>query len=135
MKYSNIYLFFEWLISISPQPTQINIDDLIIKKIEIKRYSGFLRGWKDTIMIYTKQNHLILYDKPITYNFENIIQIYEIDKTNFNKKVDFKKPFLFEITVKSKGKIMEFYGTFLFDALNNENLYDISLAYKDYINK
>ena len=134
-KYSNIYLFFEWLISISPQPTQINIDDLIIKKLEIKRYSGFLRGWKDSIMIYTKQNHLILYEKPISYNFENIIQIFEIDKTNFNKKVDFKKPFLFEITVKSKGKIMDFYGTFLFDALNNENLYDISMSYKDYINK
>jgi len=133
-RYPNIYLFFEWLISISPQPTHITIDDLIIKQIEVKRDGGFFRGWKDSLLVFTKQNHIIVYDKPATYTFENIITIFEIDKTGFGQKVDFKKPFLFEIIINSKGKIMNFNGTFLFDALNNENLYDISLVYKDYIN-
>ena len=132
--YPNIYLFFEFLISVCPQPTQITIDDLIIKQIEVKRDAGFFRGWKDSMLIFTKQKHILLYDKPVTYTFENIIQIFEIDKTNFEKKVDFKKPFLFTITISAKGKIMDYGGTFLFDALSNENFYDISLVYKDYIN-
>lgn len=134
-KYPNLFVFFEWLISISPQPTQITIDDLIIKKVEIKRYSGFFGGWKESEMIITKQSHIILYDKPVDYKFENVVQIFEIDKTNLNMKFDIKNPFLFEIKANNKGKIMNFTGTFLFDALNNENLYVISLAYKDYINK
>ena len=134
-KYPNLFLFFEWLISISPQPSHISTDDLIIKKVELKRYSGFFGGWKESEMIITKQSHIIVYDKPVNYKFENIIQIFEIDKTNLNNKFDIKNPFLFEIKINNKGNVMNFTGTFLFDALNNENLYDISYAYKDYIDK
>ena len=134
-KYPNLFVFFEWLISISPQPSQMAIDDLIIKKVEVKRYSGFFSGWKESEMIITKQNHIILYDKPVNYKFENMAQIFEIDKTNLNMKVDFKNPFLFEIKVNNKGNIMNYTGSFLFDALNNDNLYFISLAYKEYIDK
>ena len=132
-KYQNLYLFFEWLISISPQPNQMTTDDLIIKKVEVRRYSGFFGGWKESMMIFTKQKHIILYDKDENDKFENIFQIFEIDKTTFQKKLDYKKFFLFEISINSKGKIMNFTGTYQFDALNNENLNDISFAYKDYI--
>ena len=134
-KYPNIYLFFEWLISISPQPTQLTIDDLIIKKVEVQREAGFFRGWKDSILIFTKQQHMILYDKPVTYSFETIVNIFELDKITFRKKLDYKKPFLFEINADVKGKLMNFKGTFLFDALNSDNLYDISVIFKDKIKK
>ena len=79
-KYENIILFFEWLISISPQPTDISVDDLILKKFEIKRDPGIFSKWKNEIMIFTRQNHLILFEKPNSFEIKNLIKIFEIDK-------------------------------------------------------
>ena len=124
--YSNIILFFEWLISISPQPTDISVDDLIIKKLEIKRDPGIFSRWRNEVMIFTKQHHLILFDKPNTFLLENLVKIFEIDKITYKKKEDNKKPFLFEILANTKGKVMNFKGSFLFDGLNNENYTVIS---------
>ena len=131
-KYPNIYLFFEWLISISPQPIYLNIDDLIIKKVDIKRDAGYFKGWKDSVMVFTKQQHAIVYDKPFNNDYENSICIFELDKITFKQKVDYKNPFLFEINAHRKGTIVNYKETFVFDALNNENLYDISLILKDF---
>ena len=134
--YSNIILFFEWLISISPQPTDISVDDLIIKKLEIKRDPGIFSRWRNEVMIFTKQHHLILFDKPNTFLLENLVKIFEIDKITYKKKEDNKKPFLFEILANTKGKVMNFKGTFLFDGLNNENFTEISNSVpKELINK
>ena len=124
-KYPNLFVFFEWLISISPQPTQIVIDDLIIKKVEVKRYSGFFGGWKESEMIITKQSHIILYDKPVDYKFEKVVQIFEIDKTNLNMKFDIKNPFLFEIKANNKGKIMNYTGAFLFYIKNLRKSHEV----------
>ena len=134
--YSNIILFFEWLISISPQPKDISVDDLIVKKLEIKRDPGIFSRWKNEVMIFTKQHHLILFDKPNSFLIENLVKIFEIDKITYRKKEDNKKPFLFEILANTKGKVMNFKGTFLFDGLNNENFTEISNSVpKELINK
>ena len=134
--YSNIILFFEWLISISPQPKDISVDDLIVKKLEIKRDPGIFSRWKNEVMIFTKQHHLILFDKPNSFLIENLVKIFEIDKITYRKKEDNRKPFLFEILANTKGKVMNFKGTFLFDGLNNENFTEISNSVpKELINK
>jgi hypothetical protein len=128
-KYDNIVLFYEWLISISPQPTDLKVDELIIKKMEIKRNPGIFSKWKNTIMVFTKQDHIIFFDKvenPDFYAEENIAKIYEKDKTSFKKKPDNKKKFLFELIANIKGKVMAFKGSNEFDALNEENLNVIS---------
>jgi hypothetical protein len=128
-KYDNIVLFFEWLISISPQPTDLKVDELIIKKMELKRNPGIFSKWKNTNMVMTKQGHIIFFDKvenPDYYAEENISKIYEKDKTSFKKKPDNKKKFLFELIANAKGKIMTFKGSNEFDALNEENLNIIS---------
>ena len=122
-KYDNLLLFFEWLISISPQPTSLTIDELIIKKFKVKRDPGVFKSWKDSIMIFTKQYHLLIYDEP--EESENLAKIFELDKTSFRKKNDNKRRFLFELIVNRKGKIMNFTGNFLFDGLNNENINEI----------
>ena len=124
--YPNIINFFEWLISISPQPTDISIDELIDKKFELKRDPGIFSKWKSEIMIITKQKHVILFDKPNSYLIENLMKIFELDKIVYKKKADNKKPFLFEIIAKNKGKVMNFKGSFLFDGLNNENINEIA---------
>jgi len=128
-KYDNIVLFYEWLISISPQPTDLKVDELIVKKMEIKRDPGIFSKWKNTNMVLTKQDHIIFFDKienPDYYAEENIAKIYEKDKTSFKKKADNKKKFLFELIANVKGKIMTFKGSNDFDALNEENLNAIS---------
>ena len=125
-QYPNIINFFEWLISISPQPTDISIDELIDKKMEVKRDPGIFSRWKKEVMVFTKQHHVILFDKPNAYFVANLMKIFELDKISYRKTQDSKKPFLFEIIANTKGKIMNYKGSFLFDALSNENLDEIS---------
>ena len=125
-QYPNIINFFEWLISISPQPTDISIDELIDKKMEVKRDPGIFSRWKKEVMVFTKQHHVILFDKPNAYLVANLMKIFELDKISYRKTQDSKKPFLFEIIANTKGKIMNYKGSFLFDALSNENLDEIS---------
>ena len=122
-KYDNIVFFFEWLISISPQPTSLTFDELIIKKFKVRRDPGVFKSWKDSIMIFTKQYHLLIYDEP--ENSESLAKIFELDKTSFRKKNDNKRRFLFELIANRKGKLMNFTGNFLFDGLNNENINEI----------
>ena len=124
-KYVDITSFIQFLINIAPQPSDIPIDDLIIKKLEIKRDPGFFSKWRDAVAVLTKQQHLIIYDKPNIFSLDNIAKIFEIDKISFRKKEDSKKPFLFEIIANVKGKVMNFKGNFLFDGLNNENIEEI----------
>ena len=133
--YQNIYSFFEFLVSISPQPTHLTIEELISKKFEIKMNQGLLKGWRDCVMVYTKQNHIIICDKPNNYSLENIIQVFQIDKIDFRLNSNFKQPFIFEIISNSSGIFMNYQGTYTFDALNNKNLYELCLIFKDYINK
>ena len=125
-QYPNIINFFEWLISISPQPTDISIDELIDKKMEVKRDPGIFSRWKKEVMVFTKQHHVNLFDKPNAYFVANLMKIFELDKISYRKTQDSKKPFLFEIIANTKGKIMNYKGSFLFDALSNENLDEIS---------
>ena len=128
---SNAFLFFEWFISVSPQPIDIPVQDLLVKQITIKRDPGFFSSWRDSIFIFTKQQHLLLFDKP--GYLDDLVKIFELDKTSFRKITDKKKKFLFELIANSKGKIMDFKGTYLFDALNQENVDEIpNLVYSAY---
>ena len=85
-KYEDIISFFEWLISISPQPTDISVDDLINQKLEIKRDPGIFSKWRNSMIIFTKQNHIILFDKPGLFIIENIVKVFELHKVKFRKK-------------------------------------------------
>ena len=131
-KHGNILLFFEWLISVSPQPTDIVVDDLIKKKMKVKRDPGLFKAWKDSVIIFTKQQHLLLYDSPM--NADTFVKIFELDKISYRKKAENnKKPFMFELIANRKGKLMDFKGTFLFDGLNGQNIEEIPpLVYNAY---
>ena len=117
--YVNIEIFFETLISINPQPTNLNISDLIKDKFEIKRDPGMFSSWRECLIMFTKQNHMIIFDKPVNKFFVNI---FEINKITYSKKEDKKKPFLFSIYVNQKSKIMNSSGTYIYDALDLERL-------------
>ena len=125
-KYNNVDAFFDWLISVLPNYLDIPIGDLVIKKFDIKRDPGIFSKWKLATMVFTRQHHLILFDKESNYKSDNVVKIFETDKITFRRKEDKKKGLLFEVNAVLKGKVMNFKGEFLFDALNMENLNQIS---------
>ena len=125
-KYANVDLFFDWLISILSNNFSIKIDDLIVKKMEIKRDPGLFKKWKQCGMVITRQKHLIIFENVDSFKIEDIVNIFEMDKISFRRKEDKKKGFLFELTANTKGKIMNFKGHFLYDALSDDNIKEIS---------
>lgn len=127
----NIHLFLEFLISVSPKPIALSLDDLIINKMDVKMNPGIFRGWRNYSMLLTKQNHIIILNEPNNYTPENIVVIFQLDKISFKLKSSFEKPFLFDITPHNSGM----YGTYSFDALNNKNLFELCLILNNYIDK
>ena len=118
--YSNIELFFEMLISINPKPAAINYNEFVKEVISIKRDPGVFSSWRKCQMMISKQNHIIIFDEPISS--KNAINIFEIKKVIIRKKDGKKHQCLFEIVVNKKTKIMHSSGTFTYDALNEETL-------------
>ena len=128
---SNAFLFFEWLTSVSPQPSDVSIIDLLVKQLNVKRDPGIFSSWKESVFMFTKQSHLLVLDKP--GYIDDLVKIFELGKTSFRKRTDKKNKFLFELIANQKGKIMDFKGTFLFDALSQESLDEIlKLVYSVY---
>ena len=127
----NIYLFFEWLIKISPKVDQKFIEDLIIKKVDVKRYDGWIfTSWNDCVMVFTKQKHIVVYNKSKDINkSETVYKLYELDQTTFIHKNDKKNPFTFDLITKNIGTIKNTNETVNYDALNKDNLTEISLLF------
>ena len=94
--------------------------------MEIKRDPGIFYKWKQALLVFTKQHHVILFDNIEGYKIDDIVKIFEMGKISFRRKEDKKKGLLFEIIADIKGKIMNFKGEYLFDALTIENLNQIS---------
>ena len=121
-KYDNIDKFFDWLISVLPTYLDIPIGDLVIKTFEIKRDPGIFSKWKQPSMVFTRQHHLIFFDKEKNFKSDNNFKIFGKDKITFRRKEDKTKWLLFEVSAVLKGKVMNFKGEFLFDALIIENI-------------
>ena len=132
-KYTNIMMFYNWLISVQPCNVDVTVDDLIIKKMEIKRDPGFFSKWKQAGIVFTRQSHLILFDKVDSFKNEDVVKIFEMDKISFKRKEDKKKGLLFDIIANVKGKVMNFKGEHTFDALTMDNLNEISGLIKDHV--
>jgi hypothetical protein len=115
--YATIEMFLEMLISFNPKPFEINYDCFVNEIIDIKRTSGLFGSWKASKLITTKQNHLIIVDEPI--DTENIKKVFQLSKSIIRPKDDKKHNYTFEIIVNKKTKLMNFTGTFLYEALND----------------
>ena len=131
--YKNVYEFFDWLISVLPERLDIPIGDLVINKFEIKRDPGIFSRWKQASMVFTKQHHFILYDSINNFKSDNVVKIFETDKITFRRKDDKKKGFLFEVIAVIKGKVMNFKGETLLDALTIENINKIAEIINDQV--
>ena len=133
-KYENIISFFEFLLQNEPEITSITTEELITNKMEVQYYPGILRTWKDCFILFTSQKHLIICDKKDIYSVENVIQIFEKDKINFRLNSSFERPLTFEICPDYDLSFKR-YNTFSFNALSNQNLFDLCVIFKDHILK
>lgn len=135
--HSSFYLFLEWLAKKNPKVIELCFDDLIIKKFDVKRKGGYFGGLRDCIMTFTKQKHIIVSNKSNNTEeinkSDDIFKIYELNQTNFNHKNDNYNSFEFELVTLIKGRFMNSNETIKYDALNKDNLDEISnfFNYKD----
>ena len=124
--YSNLELFFELLIQINPKPTPLSYSDLVYGVYAIKRDPGVFSSWRNCIMMFTKQKHVIVFDEPISKNF---VSIFEMSHVTFRQKPDKKNNNLFEVVVVKKGKVMTSSGTYLYDAKSDNFLKEIGIKF------
>ena len=121
-KHQTLDAFFDWFLTVLPRNFEVPINDLINKKFEVQRDPGPLLKWKEAFIVFTKQHHLLLFDKVESYKQDNIVKIFETDKITFKKKNDKKRPYTFVVAAVKKGKIMNFKGETILDALGEPNL-------------
>lgn len=126
--YANIEMFLEMLISFSPKPFEINYDSFVNEIMDVKRSSGLFGNWKECKLITSKQNHIIIIDEPI--ETENIKKVFQLNKTTIKQKEDKKHSFMFEIIAHKKTKVMNFTGTFTYNAINEECFNNIINKYE-----
>ena len=133
-KFKDIDSFFQFLIENNKEMKSVNIDELILKKFEVQYHPGFMKSWKDCFLYYTAQRHLILCDNKDIISLENVVQTFDMNKIDFKLNSTFIKPFIFEIS-PNYGLILKRYNTYIFDALNSDNLFQLCLIFTDYIIK
>ena len=133
-KFKDIDSFFQFLIKNNKEMKSVNIDDLILNKFEVQYYPGFMKSWKDCFLLYTAQKHLILCNNKDIISLENVVQSFDINKIVFKLNSSKTKPYIFEIS-PNYGIILKRYNTYIFDALNSDNLFQLCLIFTDYIIK
>ena len=127
--YSNVEEFYELLIKINPKgDIGLNCEVLINDTFKVKRDPGMFKGWKDAVLLLSKQNHVIVYDEPISY--KTFVVSLDISKVVCKAKSDKKNANLIEIT-QSKGKKINF-GGYVYDAISKENVTNIMERINEY---
>jgi hypothetical protein len=56
-------IFFNFLLSLIPAKFQVNYDDVIQFKTDVKRDNGIFKGWKECHMIISYQGHILFFDE------------------------------------------------------------------------
>ena len=56
-------IFFKFLLSLIPPTFQVNYDDVIQFKTDVKRDCGLFKGWKECHMIISYQGHILFFDE------------------------------------------------------------------------
>lgn len=127
--YEDANMFFEFLLSSNPQPTDINTNNLILATFVIQRDPGVFKSWRDCVILFTIQKHIILFDNR-EIKTENLVCTFEIDKLTIKKKNDKKRPSSFSVIIDRKGRQMNFGGTWDFDAKSEETYNQIVDKFK-----
>lgn len=99
---------------------------LLIGKYDIKRDPGVFKSWKNSIVLKTLQNNLLVFDEVIN---KNPVDIFSTKKMRFRIKDEKKYPFKFEISEKKKGVLFNSNKIQYFDSVSADNLKVIKTAF------
>ena len=129
--YTNVESFYEFLINVNPDGNVIiEYNNLLLAQFKIQRDPGVFQSWKHSIMFFTKQNHVIVYDEPVGY--KTFVSSFDLSKVQYKNKPEKKNPNLFEvIPQKTKGKI-NLGRSCVYDANTKEGLLDIMERFIEY---
>ena len=99
---------------------------LLIGKYDLKRDPGVFKNWKNSTVLKTLQNNLLVFDDVIN---KTPVEIFNIKKMKYKSREDKKNPFRFEIAEKKKGMIFNSNKIHYFDANTAENLKVVKNAF------
>jgi hypothetical protein len=80
-------IFFNFLLSLIPAKFQVNYDDVIQFKTDVKRDNGIFKGWKECHMIISYQGHILFFDEE-KLEQERKMSGNDISSTVANKKIE-----------------------------------------------
>ena len=86
-------IFFTFLFTLIPPKFQVNYEDVIQFKTNVKRDCGFLKGWKECFLVISYQGHILFFDEEVTKNDKDNLEnksVYAVNPFN-NKDLDLKK--------------------------------------------
>lgn len=122
-KYRSIDDLIDFFLKINPVKMEKSEIDLIEYQSIIRRDPGFLKSWKNCIMVISKQNNLFIFDDKISRQF---IYSFCLKKIKYKHKDDKKHPFRFEIIESKKGMFFTTNDTLVLDAQNKEKFEELA---------
>ena len=114
-------IFFNFLLSLIPPKFQVNYDDVIQFKTDVKRDNGIFKGWKECHMIISYQGHILFFDEekleqqrkmsgadlPATENNKKIGNINEIKEENTRKSLGISEIVTNKLAEKNDNVIVQ----------------------------
>ena len=124
INYNSSTNFIQFLLKLIPQKFLFKYKDIIELKINAKRNSGLIKGWKNCLIVITYQGHILIFDKDVG----DITQIPGKVRTDSgtlsgNKKMT-RKEIINSIIVEDEKKVEKKINEYedLYEAIKNNKL-------------
>lgn len=73
INYHSSESFTQFLMNLIPSKFPFEYKDIIELKMDIKRNSGIIKGWRNSLLVITYQGHILIFDKEGDVNSKNEI--------------------------------------------------------------
>ena len=73
INYQSSESFTQFLMNLIPSKFPFEYKDIIELKMDIKRNSGIIKGWRNSLLVITYQGHILIFDKEGDINSKNEI--------------------------------------------------------------
>ncbi len=101
-------IFFTFLFTLIPPKFQVNYEDVIQFKTNVKRDCGLFKGWKDCFLVISYQGHILFFDEEVTKIDKSISDNKSvIINTLPNRELDIQRSTMMTNDEKNLGKKRE----------------------------
>lgn len=116
--YKSLNDFVDTFKKLLPEKIQQNKSFLVEKTYDVKRDPGVFSSWKNSIMVITKQNNMLIFDDEIKH--KNFVDLVNLKKIKFNCKSEKKYPYRFEVVETRRGSLFDSNTNFLIDSISKD---------------